>query len=93
MKNAQKNGAALATTKRHELGQNMMRSDLQSIYNGVAKLSEELMIYALQSNAQAGLKIRETERAERDPKICCRFTTDLTKSWTLSFNSAEFDEL
>jgi hypothetical protein len=80
-------------TKRHELSQSMTRSDLQAIYNGVAKLSEELMIYSLQSKAQAGLWIREIERAERDPKFCCRFTTDLTRSWPLTFNPAEFDEL
>jgi hypothetical protein len=71
----------------------MKRSDLQSIYNGVAKLSEELMVYALQSRAPAGLNIREIERAERDHKFSCRFTTDLVKSWTLTFNVADFDDL
>ncbi|HKV77604.1 MAG TPA: DUF6602 domain-containing protein [Candidatus Sulfotelmatobacter sp.] len=79
--------------KRQELCQSMTRSDLHLIYNGVAKLSEELMIYSLQSKAQAGLWIREVERAERDPKFCCRFTTDLKRSWSLTFNPAEFDEL
>jgi hypothetical protein len=82
-----------SAAKRHELGQNMKRSDLQSIYNGVAKLSEELMVYALQSRAPAGLNIREIERAERDHKFSCRFTTDLVKSWTLTFNVADFDDL
>lgn len=75
------------------MSRNIARSDLQSIYDGVAKLSEELLIYALQSKAQAGLRIRQLEKTERDPGFPRRFTTDLTKSWSLAFNSAEFDDL
>ncbi len=82
-----------SATKRVEISRNIARSDLESIYNGAATLYEELMIYAFQSNAQAGLKIRQLERSERGSKCPYRFNTDLTKSWSLTFSGAPFDEL
>jgi len=51
------------------------------------------MIHALQSKALASLRIRELEKAERNPEFPRRFTTDLTKSWKLIFSGAKFDEL
>src|SRR4029077_8533044 len=51
-----------SAAKRNETNQRLTRSDLQSICDGVAKLSEELMIHALQSKALASLRIRELEK-------------------------------
>jgi hypothetical protein len=82
-----------SATRRDEIGRSIVLCDLQSIYNGVAKLSEELMIHTLQTKAVAGLKIRQLEKAERDSEFPRRFTTDLTRSWPLTFGSSQFDEL
>jgi len=67
--------------KRDVIRRGIARSDLRSLYNGVAKLSEELIVYVFQAKALAGLKISQLEKTEREPEFQRRFATDLTKSW------------
>lgn len=78
---------------RNKLIQTVTGSDLALIYNGVAVLSEELLVYALQIKAQAGIKIRELEKSKRDAIFQRRFTTDLTDNWRLTFGGIDFDAL